>query len=507
MPKFRSHGQLDDPYLEDGDGMFVGMDAYTEPTLLPEGMVQFSVNMRFDQGTARVRKGLRKVREIAGIQNLLAFRDPDGTNDILAVTNNALLGVTNSTKVLPLANPVSNGFAIQAFNEVIVFDEGQRPQFSDGDNSFTAFPATPTVNQPEFTQCPNAGFGTYMSNRLIVPDYADSSTTVLISDLLDKNNFQIGTGEFYANKGTNDKTIAFCPYQESQILVLNENSIHIIGNVHSLDSTSFEITRQYGIAGTRAFAQNGSYIYFVSNEGDIQVLVPSSDPAKGLGISVSKVNLDQEPLSKQITPLVERLNLDAIDKSIVHYHKNRVYFAVPYIIDPANPPTEPTVLLVYNSLQSKWESVDILPVGIKAISSLLGKLYIASSDAVYEYESSIDDDGTLINGKLITRQYVLGSRDIKKFVRGSIGYAAENGSSTAINVYTKNPDNTIISKIIVEDDDDFDRLTRFNARKRGYSANVEVNATSGQSLQTEIKRVTLEGFVGNGRAGGVYDGN
>lgn len=506
MPRFRSHGKLDDPFQEDGDGMFIGMDAYTEPTLLPEGMVQFSVNMRFDQGTARVRKGLKKIREISGIQDLLAFRDPDGTNDLLAVTATGLHGVTNSNKVLSLANPVSSGFPIQAFNEVIVFDEGQRPQFSDGDNAFTAFSNTPTVNDPAFTQCPNAGFGFYMANRLVVPDYADSSTTVLISDLLDKNNFQIGTGEFFVNKGTNDKTLAFCNYQESQLLVMNQNSLHIIGNVHSLDSTSFEITRQFGIAGTKAFAQNGSYIYFISSEGDVQVLVPSSDPAKGLGISVSKVTLDQEPLSKAITPIIERLNLDAIGSSIVHYHKNRVFFAVPYILDPANPPSSPNVVLVYNSLQSMWESVDILPIEIKAMSSLLGKMYISSADAVFEYEAAMDDDGTIINGKLITRQYILGSRDIKRFVRGTIGYAAENGSSTAINVYTRNPDSTIISKVITENDDDFDRLTRFNARKRGYSANVEVNANSGETLQTEIKRVTLEGFISS-RAGGVFDGN
>ena len=41
MPKFRSHGQLDDPYQEDGDALFTGMDAFTDPTLLQEGMVQF----------------------------------------------------------------------------------------------------------------------------------------------------------------------------------------------------------------------------------------------------------------------------------------------------------------------------------------------------------------------------------------------------------------------------------------------------------------------------------
>ena len=265
MPKFRSHGQLDDQFIEDGDSMFMGMDAFTDPTLLQEGMVQMSLNMRFENGTARVRKGLNKIRTLTEeIQELVEFRDPDGTEDILAVTTNAAHGVTNAAKVLALANPVTNATAIQAFGDVIVFDEGQRPQSSDGDNAFQPFSNTP--KSTEFTSCPNAGFGHYIANRLVVPDYADSSTTVLVSDILDSNNFSIAEGEFFLNKGTNDQTLAFCTYQESQLLALNKRSIHLVSNLHSLQSTSFEVTRQFGVAGNKAYAQNGSYIYFVSNE-------------------------------------------------------------------------------------------------------------------------------------------------------------------------------------------------------------------------------------------------
>jgi hypothetical protein len=508
VPKFRSHGQLDDPYQEDGDALFTGMDAFTDPTLLQEGMVQLSLNMRMENGTARVRKGLNLVRTFSEpVQELLEFSDPDGTHDILAITAQAAQGVTDATKVLTLASPVTNATAIQAFNEVIVFDEGQRPQSSDGDNSFIQFTNSPTINDPAFTQCPNAGFGHYLANRLIVPDYADSSTTILVSDILSSNNFNISEGEFFVNKGTNDKILAFASFQENQLLCLNNRSVHIVSNIHSLQSASFEVTRQYGIAGNKAYAQNGSYIYFVSNEGNIQVLVPSSDPAKGLGISISKVTLDQQPLSRPIQPIVNQINLAAIDKSIVHYHKNRVFFAVPYSADLSNPATEPTAVLVYNSLNSVWESIDILPVGITAMASLNGKMYVSAGDKVYEYEESLSDDTNPILGKIITRQYNLGSRGIKKFVRGTIGYSGEVGASTAISVHTKNPDNIIISKVIVESDNKFNRLTRFNARKRGYTAQVEVNAQSGSTLQSEINRVSIEGFVGHGRAGGIFDGN
>ena len=58
-------------------------------------------------------------------------------------------------------------------------------------------------------------------------------------------------------------------------------------------------------------------------------------------------------------------------------------------------------------------------------------------NSVYEYEESITDDTNPILGKIITRQYNLGSRGIKKFVRGSIGYSSETGGSTSISVHTK----------------------------------------------------------------------
>ena len=54
----RSTGRLDDPIDVDGDGTFVGLDSYTDPTMLSQGMVETSENMRFDGGKATVIKGL-----------------------------------------------------------------------------------------------------------------------------------------------------------------------------------------------------------------------------------------------------------------------------------------------------------------------------------------------------------------------------------------------------------------------------------------------------------------
>ena len=503
MPKYRSHGQLDDPFVEDGDRMFLGLDANTEPSLLESGMVKLSVNMRFDSGVAKVRKGLNQIIQLAEpCLALLPFSDPDGNNDILALGSDHAYFVITNKSPLAFAETMTEPFGLQVFNKILVFENGKRPQESGGEDDFTQFSSTPSIDDGLFVACPNAPFGIYMSNRLIVPDYSDTSTTVIASDLLQENLFQLSTGEFYLNYGTNDRILAFSVFAENQLLAFNQNSIFLINNIHSLDSAQFEITRQYGIAGTKALCQNGSYTYFMSSEGNIQVLVPSSDPAKGLGISISKTTLDQEPLSKPITPILENIDFNYLWKTIIVYHRNRVYCAF-----VTQGQTDARTIVVYNSLNSVWESLDILPVPINDMVSHRGRLYIASGNNIYEYESAITDDGAGIVGQLETRDYTLGSLDIKKFIRGSIGYASANGGNTSISVFLKDPDGVILSKSIQEDDDDFDRMTRFSTRRRGYAASVQVSSVSGGNQQNEIRRISMEGFVGNGRTGGTFDGN
>jgi hypothetical protein len=503
MPRYRSHGQLDDPFIEDGDQVFTGLDAYTEPSLLQQGIVSNAENIRFDQGVAKVRKGSSKKKTLTNGRSLVAFTDPDGVSDLYVISDFQISPVfTNGTPRTLLQESGKNVNAIQLFNKLIIFDEGNRPQIWDGTSqTLSELSATPTITDGTFIACPDAPFGHYIANRLVVPNYSDSPTTVVCSDIFNENLFQLATGEFFLNRGTKDRTLAIETFQENQIICFNAESVHIVNNLHSLDSASFEITRQLGICGRKAVCQSGSYIYFMSNEGDVQVLVPSSDPAKGLGIAISKTTLDREPLSKPITPILDNLNLSALDKTILHYHRNRVYCAV-----CLNDETTPKHIAVYNSLLSVWESIDSVPYGILDIESFDGKLYLMSENAVFEYESSQDDDGSQIVGKITTRDYVLGSRDIKRFVRGTMGYASADGATTKITVQTKNPDRQVASLEATADAVGFSRMQRFSARQRGYSASVSVESTSGLQ-QTEIRRVSIEGFVANGRTEGGFDGN
>lgn len=531
MPRFRSHGQLDDPFMEDGDPAFMGLDQQSEPVLLQAGTLQVAENVRINQGVISTRKGLRSVGAIENGKALVKFLDPvNNREDILIITPSQIYG-SKATDISTdyadndqvwsnifhqwsdyssidqsLSAPFAESddvFGIQAFDKVILFSGGRRPKIWDGQlgSTIVDLPEEPSITGDTFFACPNAPFGIHFANRIITPHYEDSPTSIAFSDIFDANNFSpINT--FYANKGTSDITLGFAPFMENQLLVFNKESIHLINNVHALEgnSASYEISRQYGIAGKRAFAQNGSYTYFVSSEGNVQVLVPSSDPAKGLGVAISKVTLDQQPLSKPITPFIEKVNLDDIEKCIVKYHRNRVYFAFPMLDSTHN---DCSAIAVYNSLTSVWESIDTFQdtnIKILDMETLGPDLYILSDNNVFIYDSEETDNGVPIVSRVRTRDYALQSRDVKKFVRGSLNYSSEGDSEMEIKVHTKAPDTSVISRQSASNGTT-NTLSRFNIRQRGYSASVDVKNTGGR---IDLKSVGIEAFVHSGRSANNY---
>ena len=516
MPTFRTTGQLDDPYIEDGDPAFRGIDQHTDPLLLEAGMIQVGENIRIEKGIISVRKGLSKITKNVPTGSGLGFvkfSDPNsGLEDLLAIFGTRAIGVQSSIEIdidQPNYGYNARVYGIQAFEQVLLFSNGflpksWNPQHQYFSTRFVNQSQTPADSAVNFV-CPPSPFAQYLSNRLAVPYYADSQSTVAFSDILQPNQFTL-TNTFFCNKGTSDVTLAICSYAENQAIIFNKNSIHIISNTHSLglNSTNFEITRQYGICGSKAFAQNGSYIYFISNEGNIQVIVPSSDPAKGLGIAISKVTLDQEPLSRAIQDTIDRIDLRSLSKSVVHYHRNKVYFT--FGIDSENCNT----IAVYDSLTSQWVSIDTFgwDIDIRDMGSIDKKLYILTSQAICEYEASVFDQGSKIYGKFKTRDYILSSREIKKFVRGSINYTVSDGADLTVTTSTKNPDSSVTSKQLSLEEDE-SALSRFNVSQRGHSASVEVecNFRSDQSRpvtsEAKFKSVSLEAFA-TGRTTGDF---
>jgi len=535
MPRYEPLGRMDDQILTDGDRGFRGIDSYLEPTTLEGGTVEESENMRLDGDLASVRKGVEfKAGAVsltyAGDERVFTstlFSDPATGVEFIAVAtkNKVILWNDQNNTGIDIAYPGGevvasgdNASFVQAMEKLILFrGENKSPLEWDGDYTTpTAFVvkqnASPTAGR---VQCPNTNFGTFFSNRLIVPQPSDSQYTVIASDLLDTDNFYPAESQFRINRGTADRLVGFTPYLENQLLVFFRNSIHLINNIALTNSAGvFEITRQRGCVARKSVAASGPQIYFLSDDG-VFTLQQGLDPAKGLGVAISKVSGEAIPLSRPIQDQFREVNYAAADKACGIVFDNKYYLAV-----PTGSSTDNNKVFIYDILNTAWTSVDSFPAGFVIddfVTVLHGsnptkrRLFAVSDKGWHLVEEAATDitgtignattTSTAITAKLKTRSFTLGSVDVKSWKRGQLGCEVSDGDAFTIKVNTTDPDrtNTVHSENATSSEE---KLIRFGSgRARGYAANVEIDViASGTAGSPSFRHVSMEAIAGGANA-------
>tara|TARA_Y100000593_G_scaffold53254_1_gene99802 strand:+ start:12992 stop:14920 length:1929 start_codon:yes stop_codon:yes gene_type:complete len=401
---------------------------------------------------------------------------------------------------------------VQAFNQVYIMRLDARPLVWDGataatgttvDTKFEALSSSASGTGDPF---PSTNFGIFMRNRLIgsqppttaTPTTAKTGAQIIVaSSLLTPNNVNSSTSEFYLNFGSADYFVGAVPYLENQLLVFLRNSVHMITNIHSTDiSEHYEITREYGCVSPRSITQSGAQTYFLSDMG-VMVMTPQSDPGKGMGIVVSKVQGDAMPLSRSIQDQLydpdTGINQAAVNKSVAAVYNNHLYLAVPMDDD-----TTPKTVFIYSILQGAWVSKDTYAEGIRnwvelpyGSNPLRSRLFATMPKGWYlmEENAGLDDTGreigdnsqsgtTAIAGKLKTRNYTFGDPTIKKWRAGQLAANVVNNDAFNVKVNSIDPDVTSPATAYTASGTE-EVLVRFGARQRGHSANVEVNVTAG----------------------------
>ena len=536
MARYEPIGRMDDPILTDGDRGFRGIDSYLEPTTLEGGLVEASENMRLDGDLASVRKGIEfKAGAVtltyAGDEQVFAstlFSDPATGNEFIAVATKSkvILWNDSNNSGIDIAYPGGevvasgdNASFVQAMEKLILFrGESKDPLEWDGDYTTpTAFTlknnASPTAGRIE---CPSTNFGTFFSNRLIVPQPSDSDYTVIMSDLLDTDNFFATDSQFRINRGTADFLVGFTPYLENQLLVFFRNSIHLINNVATTSAAAvFEITRQRGCVARKSIAASGPQIYFLSDDG-VFTLQQGLDPAKGLGVAISKVSGEAIPLSRPIQDQFKEVNYAAADKACGIVFDNKYFLAC-----PTGSSTDNNKVFVYDILNTAWTSVDSFPAGF-VIDDFVTVLHgsdpqkrrlFAVSDKGWHLldEAATDVTGTIgnasttstaISAKLKTRSFTFGNIDVKSWRRGQLGCNVNNGDQFTIKVNTTDPDRSTTVHTENYSGSAEEKLIRFGSgRARGYAASVEIDVqASGSAGSPSFRHVSLEAIAGGANA-------
>ena len=522
MARYRTTGRLDDQVLQDGDRGFRGVNSYLEATSLESGFVQTSENMRLVGDLAEVRKG---IDFLAGNVTLTyngtdekvfastLFSDPaTGTEFVVVATKNkAIVWNDANNSGINIEYPVGEVVAdadgasfVQSLEKLILFrGKNKTPLEWDGDYSSPTDFVVKANGSPGAgrIQCPNTDFGVFFRNRLIIPQPTDSNYTVLMSDLLDTDNYYPAESQFRINKGSADKLVGFFPYQEDQLIVFMRNSIHMINNIATTSAANtYEITRQHGCVARKSIAQSGPQTFFLSDNGVI-VLSPGTDPAKGIGVAISKVSGETIPMTRPIQDQFDEVNFAAADTACGVVYDNKYYLAV-----PTGSSTVPNKIFIFNLLTSTWTSVDDYPAMSGSLAFHVDDFVICSHGSnptrrrlfacndtgwYLMEENSIDDSGrkigstsesgtTAIAGKLKSRSMTFGDISVKSWKRGQLGVNTVNGDAFNVKVNTLDPDSstTVLTHTATGTEE---ALFRFGTgRTRGYGANIEVSVTAGR---------------------------
>ena len=545
MSRYRQTWPLDDPIQEDGDNGFLGFNSRENPETLPSVILTFAQNMRFDRGTAQVRKGLKWLGDqLSGTMTSgekvfasCAYYDQTNKRNYIAMacqTRALLYDVVNDiTLAIPYPTD-ANGMdedvdtqseidalgltqetvsasdqvgMVQLFNRLYIFRGKNKAPMQCEVPSGSVFQLVSHASlnfqldraiYSDPLNVPNSDFAVAAFNRLIAPVSRDQ---VGFSDILDPFHFDI-RNNFYVNQGDNDSIVALTPFSEGQLIVFKRNSIHLITNVYNLDaSATYEITRQLGCVSRRSVASVGDQVFFLSDNG-VHGLTTGINADASTSTPVALLKTRNDPLSAPIQDIIENINFDAAQKAVGIYFNNRYYLAVPY----GDSQTTNNRVLVYNTLNKQWESIDSFPSNV-AIDDLLitdynnnKRLFATSTDGVIMLfeEQNIDDDNsgtdTQIQGQVTTRRYTLQTSDIKRWHYGIANWENRaSGDTLSLAVQTTNPDSTetIISNQTASGAGDLTK--RFSlGRKRGYGIQLDLTTTAGRPI---IRTLGVSGRV------------
>jgi len=327
------------------------------------------------------------------------------------------------------------------------------PLYWDGvATAFVRSPAgVPTGLSATYKTMRSTAWGTYVNNRLVLPD---GKNNVLISDILDTNTYDPYWQSFRAGAGSNDFVVAVHPWVEGTFLVFCRKSIWLaeVNEFASVDGASMAIdtalskltllTDEVGCAARRSIATAGQFVYFLSDAGVYRL-----DSRLDL-----KLRGDTKPLSDPIANQLEDLNATLLKNSVGLWYSNRYYLAVPLAGSDNN-----NGVFLYNALNDQWETRDIYAFGVDDfvvatranerrlfVSNKAGRLMLL--DEIEEGDQSPDAQANVVTpvaGKIRTRRYGLGSMSTKRFVRSLADVVLPNTASVTVKAITVNPDNEI----------------------------------------------------------------
>lgn len=277
---------------------------------------------------------------------------------------------------------------------------------------------------------------------------------IVASDILDPDTFDQIENQFRITGGTADRVMALHPFYDDLLLVLNRNSIHgIYGTLGDLaDSQVKELTREVGCLARKSVVSQGNRVFFLSDNGVYGLEFADQYNLRGV----------ERPISEAIQPYIDRISWSLAGDAVAAFHNNRYWLAVPLDSTPKQgDATGNNAILVFNTLNGAWESVDTFGDPSFLVLDLIvgaaeerNDLYAVTSNGGIHQLNALDEDYDQIltnissanqqfpiSARMQTRGFVCGTLDRKRFAEFSVQMAAGSGQSDIqIDFATDDPD-------------------------------------------------------------------
>jgi len=310
-----------------------------------------------------------------------------------------------------------------------------------------------------FMNMPGAPWGVYFQRRLWVPFWhspagtyssptytaKDQHDQIAASDILDPWTYDQIESQFRITAGIADHTVGLQPFYEDALMVLNRNSMHlVVGTQGSLSDTVVkELTREVGCLARKSIVSQGNSVFFLSDNGIYGVGFIEGYNLRGI----------EEPLSKPIQPIIDRINRTLASKSVGIYFNNRYYLALPLDSQAgAGDATGNNSVVIFNMLNKGWESLDTFGEGNFNILNFhiaraeeRNDLYaINEFGGIHKLESSNLPVDTLsfdvlggasdysVDSVLQTRSYDFNQQDRKRFSAAQVQCQSDNAAADVV---------------------------------------------------------------------------
>lgn len=260
MQRYDKYGPDESTPLTDGDTYFLGVKTRYQPTFLNPGEVYYSGNMRFDRGTAKVRKGLKSLSTDISLTNPPIIADVTALAADIGVSSITSVG-TAATCTTLTAHGYATGKKVNIRGGTYPAYDGDFSVTSTGTFTFTYTMAGATTSPQTGTSFANGGpqvYDAYSTQVCGSGDYADNNTNtegIIIATTANAYLYRYGQSTITLNHPANE----VCTLGQPCCIVQYLNKVYLFRGYSTTTAApgSVTITQAAGTATATTGAAHG----------------------------------------------------------------------------------------------------------------------------------------------------------------------------------------------------------------------------------------------------------